>query len=124
MNRKGPIMDGGSAPARSRGYSGPAGVSVRSAAAADESPQAFAHVNGGTGLVKAVDAGTNTLALETRSGTQRVHVAPAATIRDDHDDTLALGEIAPGDAVAYEVTAGAATVLHVARDFWAIPSEG
>ncbi len=58
------------------------------------------------------------------SGTERIHVAPAATIRDDHDDTLALGEIEPGDAVAYEVTAGAAIVLHVAREFWAIPSQG
>lgn len=95
------------------------GVSVRSAAAADE-PRASAHV----GLVRAVDAGTNTLALETRSGAQRVHVAPAATIRDDHDDALALGEITPGDAIAYEGAAGDATVLHVARQFWAIPSEG
>jgi len=99
------------------------GVSVRSAAAADE-PQASAHVSAGTGLVRAVDADTNTLVLDTRSGTERIHVAPAATIRDDHDDTLALGEIEPGDAVAYEVTAGAAIVLHVAREFWAIPSQG
>jgi hypothetical protein len=99
------------------------GVSVRSAAAADD-PRASAHVSAGTGLVRAVDADTNTLVLETRSGTQRIHVAPAATIRDDHDDALALGEIAPGDAVAYEVTAGAAIVLHVAREFWAIPSQG
>ena len=121
MNRKGPIM---MAVALLLGAGVTPGVSVRSAAAAEEPPQAPAHVNAGTGLVRAVDAGTNTLVLETRSGTQRVHVAPAATIRDDHDDTLALGEIAPGDAVAYEVTADAATVLHVAREFWAIPSEG
>jgi hypothetical protein len=99
------------------------GVSVRPAAAADE-PRASAHVSAGTGLVRAVDAGTNTLVLETRSGAQRVHVAPGATIRDDHDHTLALGEIRPGDAVTYEVTAGTATLLHVARGFWAIPSEG
>src|SRR5438128_4267897 len=98
------------------------GVSGRSAAAAHE-PRASAHVSAGTGLVRAVDAGTNTLVLETRSGAQRVHVAPAATIRDDHDDALALGEIRPGDAIAYEVAAGDATVLHVARQFWSIPSE-
>jgi len=98
------------------------GVSVRSAAAADE-PQASAHGSTGRGLVRTVDADTNTLVLETRSGTQRIHVAPAATIRDDHADTLTLGEIAPGDAVAYEVTAGAATALHVAREFWAVPSQ-
>ena len=99
------------------------GVSIRSAAVADE-PRASAHVSAGTGLVRAVDAGTNTLVLETRSGAQRVHVASAATIRDDHDDALALGEIRPGDAIVYEVAAGDATVLHVARQFWAIPSEG
>lgn len=123
MNRKGPIMialalvlGGGITLALQ-------GVSVRSAAGADE-PRAGAHVSAGTGLVRTVDAGTNTLVLETRSGAQRVHVAPAATIRDDHDEALALGEIRPGDAVTYEVTAGAATVLHIARGFWAIPSEG
>jgi hypothetical protein len=123
MNRKGPIMmavalllGAGVSPALP-------GVSVRSATAADE-PPASAHVSAGTGLVRAVDAGTNTLVLETRGGAQRVHVARAATIRDDHDDALALGELRPGDAVAYEVAAGDATVLHVARQFWAIPSEG
>ena len=96
------------------------GMSVPSAAAADAS-RASAPVGTGTGLVRAVDAGTNTLVLETRSGAWRVHVAPAAAIRDDHDDALALGEIKPGDAVTYEGTAGAATELHVARGFWAIP---
>jgi hypothetical protein len=123
MNRKGSItmavallLGAGVSPALP-------GVSVRSAAAADE-PRASAHVSAGTGLVRAVDAGTNTLVLETRSGAQRVHVAPAASIRDDHDDALAVGEIRPGDAIAYEVAAGDATVLHVARQFWAIPSEG
>ena len=95
--------------------------------AKDESvaPQVAATgLSAGTGLVRAVDAGTNTLVLETRSGAQRVHVARAATIRDEHDDALALGEIRPGDAVAYEVASGAAAELHVARQFWAIPSEG
>ena len=124
MNRKTPIMIALALLLGAGVTPGLPGVSVRSAAAADEPPQASAHVKAGTGLVRAVDAGTNTLVLEARSGTQRVHVAPAAIIRDDHDDTLALGEIAPGDAVAYEVTGGAATVLHVSREFWAIPSEG
>ena len=100
------------------------GVSIRSAAAADE-PRASAHLSAGKGLVRAVDADTNTLVLETRSGAERVHVARAPTIRDDHDAALALGEIRPGDAVAYyEIASGDATVVHVARQFWAIPSEG
>jgi hypothetical protein len=100
------------------------GVSIRSAAAADE-PRASAHLSAGKGLVRAVDADTNILVLETRSGAERVHVARAATIRDDHDAALAVGEIRPGDAVAYfEIASGDATVLHVARQFWAIPSEG
>jgi hypothetical protein len=99
------------------------GMSVRSAAAADE-PRASARERAGTGLVREVDASTNTLVIETRSGAQRVHVGAAATIRDDHEEALALGEIRPGDAVAYEVASGDATVLHVARQFWAIPSKG
>jgi hypothetical protein len=123
MNRKGPIMMVLALLVGAVVTLALPGVSVRSAAAADE-PRASAHVNAGTGLVRAVDAGTNTLVLETRGGAQRVHVAPAATIRDDHDDALALGEIRPGDAIAYEVAAGDATMLHVARQFWAIPSEG
>ena len=123
MNRKGPIMMALALLLGAGLTLALPGVSVRSAAAADE-PQASAHVSAGTGLVRAVDAGTNTLVLETRSGAQRVHVARAATIRDDHDDALALGEIRPGDAVTYEVTADAATVLYVGRGFWAIPSDG
>ena len=122
MNRKGPIVMA-VALLLGAGVTLPLPGVFRSAAAADE-PQASAHVSAGTGLVTAVDADTNTLVLETRSGTQRIHVAPAATIRDDHDDPLALGAIAPGDAVAYDMTAGAAIVLHVAREFWAIPSQG
>jgi len=122
MNRKGPIVMA-VALLLGAGVTLPLPGVFRSAAAADE-PQASAHVSAGTGLVRAVDADTNTLVLETRSGTQRIHVAPAATIRDDHDDPLALGAIAPGDAVAYDMTAGAAIVLHVAREFWAIPSQG
>jgi hypothetical protein len=123
MNRKGPIMMALALLLGAGVTLALLGVSVRSAAVADE-PWAGAHVSAGTGLVSAVDAGTDTLVLETRRGGQRVHVAPAATIRDDHDDALALAEIRPGDAVTYEVTAGAATVLHVARHFWAMPSAG
>ena len=123
MNRKGPIMMAVALLLGAGVIPAVPGASVRSAAAADD-PRASAHVSAGTGLVRAADAGTDTLVLETRSGAQRVHVAPAATIRDDHDDVLALGEIRPGDAIAYEVPAGDATVLHVARQFWAIPSEG
>src|ERR1700730_1149741 len=100
------------------------GASIRSAAAADD-PRASGHVSAGTGLVRAVDAGTNTLVLETRSGAERVHVARVATIRDDHDAALAVGEIRPGDAVTYsEMASGEGTLVHVARQFWAIPSEG
>jgi hypothetical protein len=123
MNRRGPMMmavalllGAGVIPALP-------GASVRSAAAADE-PRASADVSAGIGLVRVVDDSTNTLVLETPSGAQRVHVAPAATIRDDHDEALALGEIRPGDVVAYDGASGAAAELHVARQFWAIPSEG
>ena len=123
MNRKGPIMMALALLLGTGVTLVLPGMSVRSAAAADE-PQPSAHVSAGTGMVRAVDAGTDTLVLETRSGAQQVHVAPAATIRDDHDDALALDEIKPGDAVAYEEASGAATVLHVARQFWAVPSEG
>ena len=118
MNRKNPIMIALALLLGAGVTPGLPGVSVRSAAAADE-PLAS-----GTGLVRAVDASTNTLVLETRSGAQRVHVARAASIRDDHENALAVGEIRPGDAVSYEGATGAATVLHVARQFWAIPSEG
>lgn len=118
MNRKGPAMMALTLLFGAGVTLALPGVSVRSAAAADESPAS------GTGLVRAVDAGTNTLVLETRSGAQRVHIARAATIRDDHDGALAVGEIKPGDAVSYEGATDAATVLHVARQFWAIPSEG
>src|SRR5260370_16937219 len=76
------------------------GVSIRWAAAADE-PRASAHVSAGTGLVGAVDAGTNTLVLVTRSGAQRVHASRAATIRHDHDAALALGAITPRDPLPY-----------------------
>jgi hypothetical protein len=122
MNSKGPVMMAVTLLLGAGVTLALPGVSVRSAAAGE--PQASAHVSAGTGLVRAVDAATNTLVLETRGGAQRVHVARAATIRDDHDHAPALGEIRPGDAIAYEGVASDATVLHVARQFWAIPSEG
>ena len=120
MNRKGAIM---MAVGLLLGAGVTSGVSVQSAAAADW-PRASGYVGARTGLVRTVDAGTNTLVLETRSGAQRVHVARAATIRDDHDHALAFGEIRPGDAVADEGAADAAITLDVVRQFWAIPSEG
>jgi hypothetical protein len=123
MNRKGPIMMAVALLLQAGVTLALPGVSVGAGAAADEL-RASAHVSAGTGLVRAVDAGTNTLVLDTRSGAQRVHVARTATIRDDHDDALALGEIRPGDAIAYEGVADTATVPHVARQFWAVPSEG
>jgi hypothetical protein len=75
----------------------------------------------GVGLVTRVDVATNTLTLETQSGSQQVVVASTAAIRDDHDGTLALRDINPGDAVAYQGDSGPATSVHVARQFWAIP---
>lgn len=84
---------------------------------------AFAQESSGVGMVTDVDVATSTVTLETRSGTDRVLVAPNAAIRDDHDQTLALRGIYPGDAVVYQGDSYAATSLHVARQFWAIPSE-
>jgi hypothetical protein len=75
------------------------------------------------GLVTGVDAVTRTLTVETRSGSEQVVVAPTAAIRDDHDRAMALRDINPGDAVAYQGNSGPATSIHVARQFWAIPSE-
>jgi hypothetical protein len=124
MKRRGPITMAAVLPLGGAVIPALPGVSIRSAAAADE-PRDSAHVSAGTGLVRAVDAGTNTLVVETRSGAERVYIARTATIRDDHDAPLALGQIRPGDAVAYyEIASGDATVLNVARQFWAIPREG
>ena len=86
-------------------------------------PAAYAQENTGTGLVTAVDVGRNTLMLETRNGSKVILVAPTATIREDHGQALAFGDIRPGDAVAYQVGSGSAVRLHVARQFWATPAE-
>ncbi len=86
-------------------------------------PGAYAQESVGVGLVTGVDVATSTLTLETRSGSQRVYVAPTAAIRDDHDRALALRDINPGDAVAYQGDSGPATSVHIARQFWAIPIE-
>ena len=75
----------------------------------------------GRGLVVAVDAGNGTLLLDTVSGPQRVQVAPTATIVGDHDRVLALIEVAPGDAVSYQLGSAHATSLRVASHFWAVP---
>src|SRR6266849_6410808 len=75
------------------------------------------------GLIVAVDVGTNTLMVETRGGAKQVPVADAATIRGDHGEVLALGDLKPGDAVAYTRGSDTATSLYDARQFWAVPSE-
>jgi hypothetical protein len=77
----------------------------------------------GRGLVIAVDPGNGTLLLDTASGPQRVRVAPAATIVGDHDQALTLIEVAPGDAVSYQLGSDHATSLRVASHFWAVPGE-
>jgi hypothetical protein len=76
-----------------------------------------------TGLVVAVNAEKNALTLETRGGSKQVPVAAAATIRGDHGEVLALGDLKPGDAVAYTRGSDTATSLRVARHFWAVPTE-
>jgi hypothetical protein len=80
-----------------------------------------AQVGTGVGLVTAVEVGKNTLVLETRSGGQHVLVAAGATIRGDHGEVLAFGDLQPGDAVSYQPVSDTATTLHVARQFWALP---
>ena len=85
--------------------------------------EVYAQGSSGAGLVRAVDVGRNTIALDTRTGSQCVLVAPTATIRGDHGNALTLGDMRPGDAVTYLVVAGAVTSLDVARQFWAIPRE-
>jgi hypothetical protein len=84
---------------------------------------AYTQETTGVGLVTGVDTAGSTLTLETRSGAQRVVVAPTVAVRDAHGRALALGDINPGDAVAYEGVNGPAASLRVARQFWAIPGE-
>ena len=80
-----------------------------------------AQVATSVGLVTAVDAGKSTLVLETRSGLQQVLVTTAATIRGDHGEVLAFGDLEPGDAVSYQPVSDTTTILYVARQFWAVP---
>jgi len=61
--------------------------------------------------------------LETQGGLKQVPVAIAATIRGDHGEVLKLGDLKPGDAVAYTTGSETATSLHVTRQFWAVPTE-
>src|SRR5262245_22468528 len=83
----------------------------------------YAQVAVGVGLVTGVDVATGTLTLETQSGPQRVIVAPTAAIDDDNGRALALRDINAGDAIVYQRGSGSATSVHVARQFWAIPSK-
>jgi hypothetical protein len=80
-----------------------------------------AQAGAGVGLITAVDLATNTLVLETRTGSETVRVAPTATIYADHGAMLSIRDLAPGDAVSYQ--AAPDTVVRVARQFWAIPRE-
>jgi hypothetical protein len=124
MNQKGRIAMGvvlllgvGIVPALPGRMEGPANASAYG-------PGASVLVDAGTGLVTSVDADTDTLVLDSGTGVQRIHVAHDAAIHDEHDNVLTLRQIRSGDAVSYELKSGAAVDLHVARQFWAIPSEG
>jgi hypothetical protein len=77
----------------------------------------------GVGLITAVDTANNTLVLETRDGPRHVRVAPAAIIRSDDGAGRTLRDLGPGDAVSYQLASEGAIRLHVARHFWALPSE-
>jgi hypothetical protein len=76
----------------------------------------------GTALIVAIDNATRTLTLDTRRGSRTVVVAPAAGLRAGAR-SLAWADLAPGDAVAYQIVGGQVTRLEVARQFWAVPSE-
>ena len=82
-----------------------------------------AQARAGAGLITAVDPATNTLALETRSGSETVRVAQTATIYDDHGAVLSIRSLAPGDAVSYQAASDSVVSLRVARQFWAIPRQ-
>jgi hypothetical protein len=82
-----------------------------------------AQARAGGGLITAVDLITNTLVLETRTGSETIRVAPTATIHGDHDEVLTIRDLAPGDAVSYQSASDTVANLRVARQFWAIPCE-
>jgi hypothetical protein len=48
--------------------------------------------------------------------------APAASLRAGARP-LAWTDLAPGDAVAYQIVGGQVTGLEVARQFWAVPPD-
>jgi hypothetical protein len=77
----------------------------------------------GVGLVIAVDLEKKALVLETRSGSERIVLAPTATILDDHGRALGLSAVKAGDAVSYQVASSGVTSLRVARQFWAVPND-
>ena len=81
-----------------------------------------AQPSSGMGLVVAVDLERRAVELETGPEPRVTLSLATATILDDHGRPLSLTEIRPGDAVSYEATAGRATSLRVARQFWAVPT--
>jgi hypothetical protein len=85
-------------------------------------PQAPAQDERGSGLITAVDNGNRTLTLDTARGSRTVVVSPAAGLRAGAR-SLAWADLAPGDAVAYQIVGGQVTRLEVARQFWAVPPE-
>ena len=84
--------------------------------------QAHAQDERGTGLITAVDNGSRTLTLDTARGSRTVVVAPAAGMRAGARP-LAWEDLAPGDAVAYQIAGGQVMRLEVARQFWAVPPD-
>jgi hypothetical protein len=84
--------------------------------------QARAQDERGTALITAIDSRTRTLTLDTPGGPRTVVVAPAAGLRVGAQP-LAWTDLAPGDAVAYQIIGGQVTRLEVARQFWAVPPD-
>ena len=86
-------------------------------------PVVRAEAQASMGVIADVDLVAGALLLETREGAQRVSVAPAAAIHGDDGRPLTLRDLRPGDAVWYQLGSQAATRLHVAPQFWALPRE-
>jgi hypothetical protein len=76
----------------------------------------------GRALITAIDTRTRTLTLDTPGGPRTVIGAPAASLRAGARP-LAWTDLAPGDAVAYQIVGGQVTGLEVARQFWAVPPD-
>lgn len=86
-------------------------------------PAVRAQAKGGMGLIMDVDLVDSVLLLETREGPRRLPTARTAAIRDEDGRPLTLRDLHPGDAVWYQLASEEAIRLHVARQFWALPSE-